>query len=222
LKHFPAICVDNFFNDPDSVREFALSQEYIEEGLAYPGSRSDSLAKLDYDFFNSFCKKIIGLFNNYDDVIELKISAKFQKIKKFSDIKELNTGWIHRDDENVFAGLVYLTPNAKLNSGTSLYTLKDNEPEYVPELNDIKKQFFNGTLKDNDIALSALQAQNSRFIETVRFNNLYNRLICYDASVFHGANNLDLDEERLTLVFFVTQYHSKSIPLIRVRDVPEK
>ena len=81
------------------------------------------------------------------------------------------------DNSDELAGLVYLTPNANPDSGTSL--------------------------------------------ETVRFQNLYNRLITYDANELHKANSFECDQSRLTLVFFIRDIKNDNIkrsPLNRVQD----
>ena len=54
---FPALCIDDFYPNPDEVRKFALEQNfYPADGGTYPGKRTDHLHELDEDFFNYFCK----------------------------------------------------------------------------------------------------------------------------------------------------------------------
>ena len=45
-------CFDNFFKDPDAVREYALSQEYVshENSGIFPGSRTNFLHKIATKF----------------------------------------------------------------------------------------------------------------------------------------------------------------------------
>jgi hypothetical protein len=220
MKYFPTICVDNFFENPDKVREFALAQNYETSSNTYAGVRSDELAVLNRDLFDAFCHKVLTLFNTEDEVIGLRLSARFQKIPRISTTPELNTGWVHDDGENIFAGLVYLNPNPNPESGTSLYMLKEGEEEYNKENTLVKRDLYGGTLTDEQVAVDAITRHNNKFIETARFNNVYNRLVCYDASVYHKANSYDNDEDRLTLVFFLQEYEAKSIPLIRSREYP--
>ena len=62
---------------------------------------------------------------------------------------------------------------------------------------------------------------NDKFYETVRFQNIYNRLIIYDAQEYHRANNFDVgDSDRLTLVFFIGGINSDT-PLPKERVVNE-
>jgi hypothetical protein len=219
MKYFPTLCVDNFFDNPNQVRAFALKQEYTTTSDTYAGSRSAELADLNYDLFDTFCHRLVSLFNDPREVHSLKLSARFQKIPRVSDKHpELNQGWVHDDGENIFAGLVYLNPTPNLDSGTSLFKLKEGEHPSDDELSEIKRGLYGKTLEDELKAVQAITKHNNKFIETARFSNLYNRLVCYDASVFHKANSYDNDEDRLTLVFFLQEYHAETVPLLRIKN----
>ena len=93
-------CFDNFYYDPDAVREYALSLEYesLENSGIFPGSRTDNLHKIDQDFFHQSSSKLFGMFT--DDNLDWCVKMTFQKIWNYSDDKEsnLNKGWIHKDD----------------------------------------------------------------------------------------------------------------------------
>ena len=75
-------------------------------------------------------------------------------------------------------------------------------------INKLKHRFNLGTIdnkkieKDREEFNSNREEFNSNFEETDRFNNLYNRCIGFDASIWHGANNLQSNDERLTLIIF--------------------
>src|SRR6056300_18837 len=111
MKNFPSLCIDNFYNDPDSIRNFALSQEYQAnpEGK-WPGKRTIDISLIDSNFAQEFNKKIFSIyFDIFKTTISYKISSFFQKIEPYDDdpnsIK--NSGWIHFDDA-IFAGIIYL------------------------------------------------------------------------------------------------------------------
>jgi hypothetical protein len=56
-----------------------------------------------------------------------------------------------------------------------------------------------------------------KYYEKTRFNNVYNRLICYDAKEFHRANNFfSSSDDRLTLVFFVKGINYDNSPYNRI------
>ena len=41
---FPISCYDNFYEDPDYIRKFALSLDYSFTSGSFPGCRSDCLS----------------------------------------------------------------------------------------------------------------------------------------------------------------------------------
>ena len=219
MKYFPTICVDNFFNNPDKVRAFALGLEYTTSSEMYAGKRSAELADINKDFFEVFCHRVLTILSADRDIEIVKISARFQKIPRISTTHpELNQGWVHDDGENIFAGIIYLDPTPNPDSGTSLYSLNEGCDAVDPALSEIKRSLYRGSLEDEQVAVDAIKKHNGKFTETARFNNVYNRLVAYDASVFHKANSYDNDEDRLTLVFFLQEYQAVSIPLLRSRQ----
>ena len=62
---------------------------------------------------------------------------------------------------------------------------------------------------------------NNKFVESIRVENVYNRLIIFEGGVYHGVPSFysDDDEARLTQVFFVKKLTSSNsnYPIIRSR-----
>jgi len=201
MKDFPALCVDDFYTDPDRVRNFALSLDYspAPDG-AWPGKRTPELCDIDRNFFNEFCKKIFSLYFDLDHVhVNYVVSTRFQIIESLDEEKlsPKNTGWIHFDHDP-FAGIIYLTPGIDRNCGTSLYSVSDST-----KLDDSAKDDFYLYGIDNNYDKRIIHS-NSGFTETVRFQNIYNRLICFDGHTAHGANSFYTESlPRLTQIFFV-------------------
>jgi len=214
--YFPTICVDNFFNDPETVRNFALSLDYQKSSTGkWPGSRTKSLDQISHDYFQSFCEKIFLL--NYDlkryDNLQWSVETYFQLIQPL-EYGKINTGWIHKD-HNLFAGIVYLSPNIDVNCGTSIFRSKNkfSRPINIKEKNEMYLNFNQDNL---DFYQNKLQENNSLFEETIRFNNIYNRLLAYDGSQYHGVNNFyntENLEPRLTQVFFVKSLSADYFPI---------
>jgi hypothetical protein len=57
MNFYPITIVDNFYENPDEVRQLALSQQYYpaseldnSEGI-FPGKRTHELGSIDSDFF---------------------------------------------------------------------------------------------------------------------------------------------------------------------------
>jgi hypothetical protein len=142
LKKFPTIVCDNFFSDVDTVRNFGLSLKFFPSSGSFPGERSDDLSKLNPVLGRAFLQKIFSLYWNDPSKITCDAARiKFQKIPSFSK-KETdfrNQGWIHQDkvvNRNKLAGVIYLTPNPRLDTGTSIFRPK---VEDAPELLNYKK-----------------------------------------------------------------------------------
>ena len=50
-----------------------------------------------------------------------------------------NMGWVHYDENVIFAGVIFLTPKIDLNCGTSIFKLVDKEKL---DLSNAKKDFY--------------------------------------------------------------------------------
>jgi hypothetical protein len=223
---FFSVCVDNFFDNPDLVRNFGLNlpKEPSDIG-AWPGVRSQPLHKIDLGLNTSILLKIFSIYFDlrYENVEWGSSSLTFQQVKKYSDDKnnKKNEGWIHQDYDYSMAGVIYLTPNINPDCGTSLFYLKDEEKEnFITYTRQYDKHLLyqNEKINDNNYK-NSYEKWNNKFIEKTRFQNIYNRMICYDSKEFHKANNyFNEGEDRLTLVYFVNDIKVKKNPLDRIKD----
>ena len=101
---FPTICVDNFYKNPDKVREFALNLKYnSEDNLTgyYPGKRTELLHKIEPEFFNKFCTKLFSIYYDFLSPVEWTVSTSFQLIQPMGDSQQdlKNIGWFHADTD---------------------------------------------------------------------------------------------------------------------------
>ena len=220
---FHSISVDNFFRNPDFIREWGLSLDFKPDANGnWPGERSKLIGDIDLDLNNFILSKIFSchLNLNLEKIKWKESSITFQKIKKFSNAKDdiKNIGWIHKDYDVNFAGLIYLTPNMNVNSGTSLYSLKkefENKGDslyYNQKVKLYKDKEYNEKMYKKELLLN-----NNMFVEKTRYYNIYNRMISYDANEYHGANGFynETDDERLTMVFFVKDISFSEEPSLR-------
>ena len=141
-------------------------------------------------------------------------SLHFQKIN--SSYQE---GWVHCD-EALLTGIVYLNEKSNPNGGTTIY--KPKNLSYNEKNRDKKHSFYKGLLSDED-GIKFRNEHNEQFNESIIVKNEYNRLICFDGFLPHGANdytNIN-NEERLTLVFFIHQLYidDAKYPLTRMNYV---
>jgi len=206
---FPTVCIDNFFNNPDKIRDMALSSPYFkceEKGNGtWPGYRTIGLHRLNPDFFDAFCEKLMGVYFGPIKTVECKIEAHFQKINS-NFFNGINSGWVHRDHGNLFAGIIYLNKDIDPNNGTSIYIPKLKDAK---EINlEYKKEMYSDFKKEKTTLYDQKRRENNeQFEKTITFNNVYNRMIIYEGNHFHAENSFEMPEheDRLTLVFFVRE-----------------
>ena len=223
---FPVTCMDNFYPDPDVIRQYALSLDYSRGHLdKYPGVRSNLIHTLNPDLFHFSCKKLFSIFfdlkvGNFD----WQVATNFQKIYPYecsdSNKQDINSGWIHQDYSSILAAVVYLNPIPNLDSGTSIYKLKEKYNQklfnpWTPISIQTKNDFYNHESKfSEDEYLKIKMEHNSMFEKTLDVKNVYNRIICYPGEYFHNHSGFLIDTEdfRLTQVFFVKSLESSVSP----------
>ncbi len=127
---------------------------------------------------------------------------------------------IHTDQNTVFAAVLYLTPDAPLNSGTSLFKPNQqfDQEKYEWCLKENDRRFIEGRkLMDT--------TYHTMFDEIVRINNVYNTLVLYEGRHFHAANKFfgkTLKDSRLAQVFFVSKIDAQkysSFPVWRSQQI---
>jgi len=222
MNLYPVTVVENFYENPDAIRKFALAQKYkfcheqADITYVYPGSRTQDLHALDSSLYEKVCKKLVSIFHIHEhDYMRWAISTSFQSVTE-----EYKQGVIHTDHSTVFAGVLYLTPDAPLNSGTSLFKKNAtfDQEKYIRALEQNDAQFKVGQkIMATDY--------HSMFDEVVRVNNVYNTLIMYEGETFHAANNFfgtTLKNSRLSQVFFIKRIDAQkenSFPLNRTKAI---
>ena len=176
---------DNFFEDSDSIRNFALSLNYsqpkVNDYRPYGINRIDFLDNwrgfrhwLNYSENNLIYTKILNFVCDNYCLDKKKYILKlcfhyYTEQTKYTCFPSFEEYKFHRDsDTSVYAGLVYLHPNPKEKSGTTI-------------INEISN-------------------------EKMDLENIYNRIICYPSNFLHGPTDLfgtDLNDGRLILTFFL-------------------
>ncbi len=218
---FPIQCYDDFYKDPELVRNYALQLPYGSKGGVYPGLRTAELGEYDKNFHNATTFKFLSLCDDFDQPeYEVLVETYFQKIWRFSKDKDdpLNVGWVHADTNTVLAGLVYLSPEPDPNAGTTIYSMKKDAiiPKWMikdPTVPDKSKCFREVLASEIACPIDSIKDygnmivdNNNLFEPTVVIKNKYNRMIAYDGDQHHGMTTcrMDNDEDfRLTQVFFI-------------------
>lgn len=190
------IVINNFYEDPDAIRNIALNMGIFPFVGGYPGQRSNGIPKeLSLKLKTRF-EEILGVPITRWETFAGQPGEKYYMNTCFQLITGDDQSWVHKDSAG-WAGVVYLNPDPNPDSGTGLFThietgiseWKADDPStdlyktHEPDLYDITKWRCNLEVK-----------------------NQYNRLILYKGSLYHrsmvpgfGRNYID---GRLTQVFF--------------------
>lgn len=178
--------IDNFYKDPDEIRKFALSQEYEvnndgEKG--YIGTRTVR----QYLF--------PGLKEEFEQIIGRKITrwehhgmnGRFQVCKAGEPL-------VYHCDDQQWAGMLYLTPNAPYETGTTTYALKGTDIRHKTHP-EIMRCFLPGSRNFD----------GTRFEPVDVYGNVYNRLVIFNAQYLHSASKyfgFTNENSRLWQMFF--------------------
>ena len=209
---FPTTIVDNFFDDPTLIRNFALAQEFFPDpDHKWPGLRTDFLHILDPKFFGNTMQQFLLLFYPAGSECSFSASAQFQLVPK-----EYDQGWVHLDGALV-TGIIYLNDEHIPNSGTTIY-----RPKY-PGTGLIHGDKIEESFKNPDRTADFekfRKENNDQFEESIVVKNKFNRLVAFDSHLYHAAGDFktgESDTSRLTLVFFINKLVVDHYPIQRIK-----
>ena len=199
----PTSIIDNFFESPTLIRDYALSLEFKKPDGNYPGLRTDYLSTINPKLFDYLNNRIMSIFYDFNTLVEWQILMHFQLVPGHFEM-----GWTHQDKDFIMAGVIYLNPEAPLNGGTLICEPNDkkNDIDTYSHLYSFRDKFYAGEKVDMDEYRSARDTINNMFETSLQVNNIYNRALIYNASSYHRENMFFGDSKessRLTLVFFV-------------------
>jgi hypothetical protein len=162
--------VDNFYENPDSVREFALNQDYVEGGFGrgFIGRRTEQQFLFP------------GLKERFEEIMGKTIT----KWEEHGMNGRFQIAWsgeplVYHCDSQKWGGMLYLTPDAPYQCGTTLYAHKKTRAR---------------TYFDNGWDASWVDVPGDCHLDGTPFEpvdvlgNVYNRLVIFDASAIHSAS----------------------------------
>lgn len=171
------VIAENFYDDPDSVRAMALNLPFDVKGN-YPGARTAPMLNDSIKNAISHLVTAAGPVINWHE--DCGYTGSFQLCTAY------DRTWIHADSFNTWAGVCYLTPNAPVSGGTSLYRHKATGNR---EKIDTDYESYDYTKWD----------------EVDRIGNIYNRIILYRGNLFHASVDYfgsTFEDGRLFQTFF--------------------
>tara|TARA_B100000900_G_scaffold400939_1_gene405084 strand:+ start:619 stop:2478 length:1860 start_codon:yes stop_codon:yes gene_type:complete len=193
-KNLPElIVIDNFYKDPDSIRKKALDLEFLSENyhgaVGFRCERGRLLSDEAKDYFEKILGKKIKMGNNIGEW-SYSTNGCFQWCSK-------DTRIVYHSDSQEYAGIVFLTPEAPVNCGTSIFRHK----KYKIKDNSIwsKSDWSDGNIM-NDPHLD-----KNLWEEVDRIGNIYNRLVLFKSHNVHGVSEYfgeTINDSRLFQLFF--------------------
>ena len=159
--------VDDFYRDPDAVREFALKQEYEPSGPGKPyiGSRT----------YKQFL--FPGLREEFESIMGRKITEwESHGMNGRFQFNVEGEPLVYHADLQQWAAMLYLTPDAPYETGTMTHALKSTDirhrghPEFHRCFRPGSRNLDKTPFEDVDI-----------------IGNVYNRLVIFNAGYLHSA-----------------------------------
>ena len=184
------VVVDHIYDDPDSVRKFALSTKFNEHPSYHKGYRTD------------VCYRPESLKKRFEQILGVPIRNwnQYGTNGCFQYCIGGNTIVYHCDSQQ-YAGIIFLSPKAPVNTGTSLLRSKHNHlmrARDAPKIGKTPLQFANESFQGGYL-------DSTQFDKVDIVGNVYNRLVMWDASTIHAANEYfgtNKDNGRLFQLFF--------------------
>jgi len=188
------IIIDNFYNNALDTRNYILTQEFLVRGN-YPGQRTISYANEHLkETIQTFVEPFGGKITDFPIPNEDGSNASNIYNGSFQYTTSRDRSWVHIDGNNNWAGVLYLTPNAPLTSGTSFY------------------KFYDGTtckrdmeLLENNENIDRCSQDLTKWEKVDQVGNVFNRLILFNSNRFHMSMDYFGDTKengRLFQVFF--------------------
>lgn len=173
------ISIDNFYDDPDSVRDIALSQEYHSEGVSegYKFGNAPWAGKMSVEPYSPrwIDSKVSKILNKNLCQMRHMDSGRFRLSAEGTVSK--NVCHVDAIKKNYYAGVLYLNKDVNL-PGTIFYTHKTTKTD--------------SAITDEQVA-DILKNQHDKDINHWDINMVsyvtYNRLIIYPANKFHSPGN---------------------------------
>ena len=190
------IVIDNFYSNPEEIREFALKQEFNVRGN-YPGLRTvPFLADNLKEYINSYIRE------HHGEIIWP--SGEYHCCGSYQYTTAYDRTWIHSDGGDAWAGVWYGTPNAPISSGTGFFRHKET---------GLMKHPRNENGGTNEELLEYLYQDDhdyTKWDKIMEVGNIFNRLVIYNGDYFHTSLDYfgrDKYDGRLFQTFFFNTHY---------------
>lgn len=175
------LVVDNFYVEPDKVRDFALKQEFQYHPDYHKGKRTNTVFRFPglKERFEQLLNRGVRNWEHYG------VNGVFQYCESGDEI-------VWHTDAQQYAGVLFLTPDAPPDTGTTIYRSKTTKATKVLP-GRYHDTFPRGHLCGDDFDV----------VDVV--GNVYNRLVLFDGHLIHAASKYfgtNKENGRLFQLFF--------------------
>ncbi len=165
----PTVMVlDDFYENPMAVREWILQEDFAMSYIGCHRTKSYATPELR-QHIQTFIEPFAGKITEWSTA-----ENYFNANGCFQYSMETDDDWIHADDSVTdWAGVLYLTPDAPLSSGTGLFKFRDGT-RFAIEKTDHTEHSQHGRNMDSWEQIDSI-------------GNVFNRLILFNAQHWHGG-----------------------------------
>ena len=183
------VVIDDFYENPDEVRDFALSCKFAPHLQYHKGQRTE--------------EKFIpnGIKEKFESLLHTKITSwEDQGANGVFQFCTAEDQLVYHVDNQSYAAVIYLTPNAPPSCGTTFFKSRRTGLRASPSQQDCER------LNKNEQDLSYEIFQNNFYdktdLEIVDIvGNVYNRLIIWNAKLIHAASEYFGDKKENSRLF---------------------
>ena len=177
------VVVDNFYSNPLDVRKLALEQNFEPDLRYHKGNRTQ--------------KRFLpqGMKQVFESLLGSKISKWVEH--GYNGVFQFCTAEdpiVYHSDMQSYAAVVYLTPDAPCNTGTSFYKSKRTGDRKSYARTEKHGEIYKGGFYDGT---------QFELVDTV--GNIFNRLVIWDSRMIHSATTYfgtEKSDSRLFHIFF--------------------
>jgi hypothetical protein len=188
------IVIDNFYKNALETRDYILTQDFKVRGN-YPGQRTRSFANQGLkDIIQEYVLPFGGKITVFPMPNESNENDNDIYNGAFQYTVSRDRSWVHVDGFNNWAGVLYMTPDAPISSGTGFYKYKDGTTYET----DIK-------IMNNKTEIDNFCQDMTKWEQVDKVGNIFNRLILFNSKRYHMSLDYFGDSKynsRLFQVFF--------------------
>lgn len=185
------VVLENFYENPDAVRQFALSCEFKVNEQYHKGSRTETryIPKGAKELFEKCLQKRITKWEEHGT------NGVFQYCTAQDSL-------VYHVDLQTYAAMVYLTPNPPPSCGTTLYQSRRTGLRASPTKEDEKRLRKSSNSLYFDIFKNNFYDKTDLDVVDV-VGNVYNRLIIFNAQAIHSASQYFGDSKENSRLFHI-------------------